>query len=627
MGNYSNALRGARRYEEALPILVESLYGLEALLGVKAGEVVWTYGHLGKLYHLMNNSEQALKNLLMAVTGSEETMGPFHKSTVKNILFYAEVLLQQEMYAEAAKWLCRALITQRDVLKLTNKDVQKTTKQLADVLTEHLGGIGIDQYEREHYDGLRPPQPPPLSPQRSTAAGWLTPSETLRTKLTLRELAAAGKLKGQRVFLRLDLNVGLKDMKTPPFGRIKDATRIEVSLQSIRDCLEAGARRVVICSHLQRPKGREEWASLTTVAIKLGQMLGREVTFVSEGCVGEKVEAACEAAGEGAVILLENVRFHDEEDGGGEGAAAFRAGLARLGDVYINDAFATMHRAHASMLGEGFPVRAMGPLVEAELAAFTKLLDAPAKPIVAIVGGYKLDKIRELAPLTRHVNSMLVGGGIGSAFLKTSRGVEIGGEEFGPPRFPDAEADSKSVLRAAQERGVNVYLPSDWHVSYVSPFTKPGEATADGQPVTYAEVSKVVSVEEGVPAGKVSVTYTKSGEVQERQWKPFDVGPATIEAFTSVVQTAKTVYWNGPPGLYNCPASSAGSEALANAVCSAMKDGAQVLLGGGGTSELFRKFAPHAEAPRLHVCTGGGVSIELMAAKTLPALAALSKKL
>jgi len=294
-----------------------------------------------------------------------------------------------------------------------------------------------------------------------------------------------------------------------------------------------------------------------------------------------------------------------------EAVGKFCASLALLGDVYVMDAFATAHRAHSSMLGEGFAERCMGRLVEAELKAFASLLDEPATPVLGICGGYKLDKIAEIKPLIQNIHSLILCGGISSTFLKAKCGTEIGGEDYKAERAPIA----LEILDEAERSGVDVSMPLDWAVSSISP-----SHPSYGQEGTL----KMVTREEGVPAEKAMVDLGGDALV-ERPWKPFDIGPATRESFAATIAKAKTVFWNGPPGMYKFPKAADGSKAMAEAVAAAAERGAQVVLGGGGTSALYELYCPSA-AEKSHVCSGGGVSLELMAKKSLPALVALSSK-
>jgi len=297
-----------------------------------------------------------------------------------------------------------------------------------------------------------------------------------------------------------------------------------------------------------------------------------------------------------------------------QATATFKASLAALGDVYINDAFATSHRAHASMLGEGFGERCYGPLVERELTAFAKLLDAPGKPVLGIAGGYKLDKIPEILPLLSRIDRLLVAGGVGNCMLQAQGLVKsFGGEVIDEKRFPPA----LEIVNKAKERGVSVSYPLDWSISLISPVTA---AQYMKTPGTYRTVTR----EEGVPSEEVEVQIGE--EMQKRQWKPFDIGPETVQDWVQHIESASTIFWNGPPGTTFKQGSKIpqhGSRLIAEAVAAAARRGTAVLLGGGGTSECFNKFCPDV-ADAVHVCSGGGVSLELMAGKTLAPFAALS---
>jgi len=254
----------------------------------------------------------------------------------------------------------------------------------------------------------------------------------------------------------------------------------------------------------------------------------------------------------------------------------------------------------------------MGLLVEKELRAFSALLDNPKTPILGICGGYKLNKIEEIKPLVARIDSLILCGGVGSAFLKSAYGVAIGGEAY----TDDAGRAAVEIMKAAEVRGIDVNMPLDWIVSIISP-----SDPAYGREGTVRTVTR----EQGVPTERVMVDLGRGDAPVERQWKPFDIGPATRQHFCELIRSAHTIFWNGPPGVHLFEGSSAGSREMAEAVAAAMDAGAQVLLGGGATSKLFAQFCP-AAATKCHVSSGGGVSLELMAHKTLPALAALTEK-
>jgi phosphoglycerate kinase len=330
----------------------------------------------------------------------------------------------------------------------------------------------------------------------------------------------------------------------------------------------------------------------------LEKHLGRPVVFLDD-CVGPAVEAACANPAPGTVFLLENLRFHVEEEGKGvdaagakfkapkEAVAAFSASLTKLGDVYVNDAFGTAHRAHASMVGVKLPVRASGFLLKRELAYFARALDAPARPFLAILGGAKVaDKIQLIMSLLDKVDEMVIGGGMAYTF-KAAAGVAIGDSLF------DAEGAKlvPEILAKAAARGVRLHLPVDHVVA--------DKFAADA-------ATRLVTDAQGVPAG----------------WRGLDVGPASAAAFAAAVARAKTIVWNGPAGVFEWPAFAAGTKALADAVAAATDKGAVSIIGGGDTATAAAMFG--IEARVSHVSTGGGASLELLEGKELPGVAALT---
>jgi len=401
-------------------------------------------------------------------------------------------------------------------------------------------------------------------------------------------------VKDKRVLMRVDFNVPLKN------GRISNNQRIAAAVPTIKMVLEKGAKSVVLMSHLGRPDGRPDpSASMKPVVAELEALLGKTVTFLDD-CVGASVEAACANPAPGSVILLENLRFHIEEEGKGVDAqknkvkadaaavAAFRASLTKLGDIYVNDAFGTAHRAHSSMVGVDLPIKACGMLMKKELDYFAKALESPVKPFLAILGGAKVsDKIMLIENLLDKVTDMIIGGGMAFTFLKVINNMNIGASLY------DDEGSKivQSLMDKAKRCGVNIHLPPDF-------------VTGD----KFAEDAKTATatVASGVPDG----------------WMGLDVGPESNEAFKKVIVGAKTVVWNGPPGVFEFPNFAVGSRSMMDAVAEATKAGAITIIGGGDTATCAKKF--DAEAKVSHVSTGGGASLELLEGKNLPGVANLN---
>ena len=359
---------------------------------------------------------------------------------------------------------------------------------------------------------------------------------------------------------------------------------------------------VVLASHLGRPNGeRVAKYTLQPVALKLQELLGRPVKFLQD-CVGSEVEAVCAAIAPGEVILLENVRFHIEEEGKSKGAdgnnfkadpakvAAFRASLSKLADVYVNDAFGTSHRAHSSVTGVELPDKVAGFLVERELAAFASVLDNPARPLLAILGGAKIaDKIPLIRSLIDKADDIIIGGGMAYTFLKVLNGMQIGNSLYDPA---GAEIVTELVTKA-KERGVRIHLPVDFITGDAfSPTANTGVAT----------------VESGIPDG----------------WEGFDCGPKTRDLFSKVIASAKTIVWNGPCGVFEFDLFAEGTKAMAQAVADATTAGSITIVGGGDTATAAKKFGVIDKVT--HASTGGGASLELLEGKILPGVAALNEK-
>nr|QBH73956.1 phosphoglycerate kinase [Isotomurus palustris] len=402
-------------------------------------------------------------------------------------------------------------------------------------------------------------------------------------------------VKGKRVLVRVDYNVPIKN------GLITNPQRIVGSLETITHLLEVGgASGVVLMSHLGRPDGLpNEKYTLAPVAVELEKLLGRPVTFLNE-CVGAEVEAKCETLIGGQVVLLENLRFHLEEEGKGvdadgkkvkadkEKVAEFRASLRKLGDVYVNDAFGTAHRAHSSMMGEGFEVRAAGFLLKKELDYFAKALDNPQRPFLAILGGAKVaDKIQLIENLLDKVNEMIIGGGMAFTFLKVLQGMEIGSSLY------DEEGAKivKELMAKAEKNGVKVHLPVD---------VVCGDKFAEDAGVSTATVA------EGIKPGHMGL----------------DVGPLSAQAFLEPVKRAKVIVWNGPMGVFEFENFAKGTKTLMDGVVEATKAGTVTIIGGGDTATCCAKW--NTENLVSHVSTGGGASLELLEGKVLPGVAALS---
>jgi len=349
---------------------------------------------------------------------------------------------------------------------------------------------------------------------------------------------------GKRVFMRVDFNVP-QDKKDPSI--ITNTQRIDGALPTIKAVLEKGAKSVVLASHLGRPDGCVvEKYSLAPVAKILEEKLGKSITFCKD-CCGAEVEAACADPAPGSVILLENLRFHVEEEGKGVDAdgnklkadpakvTEFRASIRKLADIYCNDAFGTAHRAHSSMVGEGFDVKCSGGLMSKELDAFAKVLETPAKPVLAILGGAKVsDKIQLIMNMLDKVDKMIVGGGMAYTFLKVRDGMTIGTSLY------DAEGAKivPEIVEKAKKLGVEIILPVDFTIS--SKFGEDGEI-------------KEATMETGIPDGFMGL----------------DCGPKSIELNAAAVKASKTIIWNGPMGVFELAKFEIGTKSLMDSVVEA----------------------------------------------------------
>ncbi len=404
-------------------------------------------------------------------------------------------------------------------------------------------------------------------------------------------------LKGKRALIRVDFNVP-QDKVT---GAITNSKRIEAALPTVRYALAQGAA-VILMSHLGRPDGKRiEKFSLRPVARKLEELLGSPVQFLND-CIGPEVEAACAAARPGDVILLENLRFHIEEEGkvkledgsklkaDPEAVKAFRASLTRLADVYVNDAFGTAHRDHSSMTGVQLPQRACGYLMKKELDAFTAVLESPRRPLLAILGGAKVaDKIQLISNLLDKADEIIIGGGMAFTFKKVISGLAIGNSLFDP----EGAKIVPELMKKAQEKGRKILLPVDYVCG--------DKFAADAQVKAADDAS-------GIPAG----------------WLGLDVGPKSTALFLEAIRRAQTIVWNGPPGVFEFPAFEAATRAMADAIVAATRAGATTVIGGGDTATAAKKYG--ADKQVTHTSTGGGASLEFLEGKVLPGVAALSDK-
>ncbi|KAG8167986.1 hypothetical protein KVR01_003675 [Diaporthe batatas] len=416
---------------------------------------------------------------------------------------------------------------------------------------------------------------------------------SLSSKLSITDV----DLKGKRVLIRVDFNVPLDADK-----KVTNNQRIAGAIPTIKYAVENGAKAVVLMSHLGRPNGSPNPKySLQPVVPELEKLLGKSVTFAPE-CVGSEVEAIVNKTEGGGVVLLENLRFHIEEEGSAkdkdgnktkadkEKVAEFRKGLTALGDVYINDAFGTAHRAHSSMVGVDLPQKAAGFLMKKELDYFAKALESPQRPFLAILGGAKVsDKIQLIDNLLDKVNTLVIAGGMAFTFKKTLDNMSIGNSLFD-------EAGSKTVpqlVEKAKKNNVKLVLPVD--------FITADKFDKDANTGTATD-------KEGIPEG----------------WMGLDCGAESVKLYKAAIAEAKTILWNGPAGVFEFDKFASGTKATLDAAVEGAQAGKIVIIGGGDTATVAAKYG--VEDKLSHVSTGGGASLELLEGKELPGVTALSSK-
>ncbi len=391
-------------------------------------------------------------------------------------------------------------------------------------------------------------------------------------KVSISDLDVAGK----RILMRVDFNVPLDDQ-----GEITSDLRIRAALPSIKSILGRGGS-LILMSHLGRPKGQMvEKLRMNPVGVRLGELLGKPVRKLQDS-IGSQVEAAVSEMQDGDVILLENLRFHLEEETGDN---TFAQSLAGLADLYVNDAFGAVHRAHASVVGVSRHLpSAAGLLLLKEIKFLSLLLQEPKVPFIAILGGAKVsDKIGTIENLLNRLSALLIGGAMTYTFLKAK------GKSVGNSRVEEESIDTaKTILASAEEQGVELLLPED-HL--LARKLEPSAETmiADGE----------------IPAG----------------WLGVDIGPKSIDTYVSKIQEAKTVFWNGPVGIFEMEPFAQGSKAIAQALAAST---ATTVVGGGDTATAVEAFGLVDEMT--HVSTGGGAALELLEGKELPGIAALPDK-
>ena len=382
----------------------------------------------------------------------------------------------------------------------------------------------------------------------------------------------------KKAFVRVDFNVPFDDA-----GRISDNSRIVAALPTIKYILSSGGS-CILASHLGRPKGKTKDLSLSKLVPELEKLLSTKVLF-SDDCIGEKTESQCSRLKPGEVILLENLRFYKEETNADE---SFAKKLSNLAEIYVNDAYGTTHREHASTstMAKFFDLKSPGILLENEIASLKKLMDNPSGPVTAIIGGAKVSsKISVIANMLDVVDNLIIGGGMAYTFIKNNGGA-IGDSIFEKDKLNDCS----KIMSLAEQKNVNVFLPEDVVAS--------NEFSNEG-------LKKAVNIY-NIPKG----------------WQGLDIGPLTISKFEKIVTESKTILWNGPMGVFEMPSFEQGTLAIAKSVAKATSNGAFSLIGGGDSVAAIKKFNLQDEVS--FISTGGGAMLESLEGKILPGIKVLN---
>ena len=384
---------------------------------------------------------------------------------------------------------------------------------------------------------------------------------------------------GKKVFIRVDFNVPFNDE-----GEITDNSRIVAALPTIEFVISSGGA-CILASHLGRPDGKNPALSLKKIIPELKKLLGKEVIFL-EDSIGDQTKEICSNLKKGQIALLENLRFYKEETKADE---RFAKQLSALADIYINDAYGTTHREHASTatIAQFFSEKAPGMLLEKEINSLKKLMDKPKKPVTAIIGGAKVSsKISVIANILGFVDNLIIGGGMAYTFIKNNGG-RIGDSIFEADRLNDCT----EILSKAKNENVNVFLPEDILCS--NEFSNSG-------------LQKVTNIYE-VPEG----------------WQGLDIGPKTMDKFEQVILGSSTILWNGPMGVFEIPSFEKGTLVVAKTVAKATQNGAYSLIGGGDSVAAIKKFGLQNQVS--FISTGGGAMLESLEGKLLPGINALSQ--
>ena len=382
----------------------------------------------------------------------------------------------------------------------------------------------------------------------------------------------------KKAFVRVDFNVPFDDA-----GRISDNSRIVAALPTIKYILSSGGS-CILASHLGRPKGKTKDLSLSKLVPELEKLLSTKVLF-SDDCIGEKTESQCSRLKPGEVILLENLRFYEEETNADE---SFAKKLSNLAEIYVNDAYGTTHREHASTatMAKFFDIKSPGILLENEITSLKKLMDNPTGPVTAIIGGAKVSsKISVIANMLDVVDNLIIGGGMAYTFIKNNGGA-IGDSIFEKDKLNDCS----EIISLAEQKNVNVFLPDDVVAS--------NEFSNEG-------LKKAVNIY-NIPKG----------------WQGLDIGPLTISKFEKIITESKTILWNGPMGVFELPAFEHGTLAIAKSVAKATSSGAFSLIGGGDSVAAIKKFNLQDEVS--FISTGGGAMLESLEGKILPGIKVLN---
>ncbi len=397
------------------------------------------------------------------------------------------------------------------------------------------------------------------------------------------------ELKNKRIIIRVDFNVPITND-----GKIIDTRRIDMAIPTLKYIMDNNVKNIIIISHLGRPNGKiDQKLSLKPIKHYLESILKKDVYFL-DNCIGKEIKEFCNIKNNGSIILLENLRFHPEEECknvNNKDIEKFRNNLSELGDIYVNDAFGTSHRSHSSIVGIKLKMKVGGFLLKKELEYFSKVLLKPKKPFISILGGSKVsDKIKLINNLLEKVDEMIIGGGMAFTFLKVLNNMKIGSSIF------DLEGSKlvKSIMKKAKNKNVKIHLPNDFIIA---------DSFSNNAKIDNANINDGIKLD----------------------WLGLDIGPESIKRFSDIIYNSKMIVWNGPMGVFEFDKFEDGTKQLLKSCSKATKENDTItIIGGGDTASAANKFC--SESDFSHISTGGGASLELLEGKILPGIEILTDK-